>query len=126
MCVYGAVAVDIVPLLTLAHCVVCHGAGLAMWWLQSLETNISHHLTSPRLISLSSSSLLSLFPPFLRVPVLPLSSCPFSSLPLPISPPPREEGIPEMLDVDDMVRVKIPDSRSIMTFLVTIYQHFNS
>ena len=36
-----------------------------------------------------------------------------------------EAGIPEMLDVEDMVTVKIPDSRSIMTFLVTIYQHFN-
>jgi hypothetical protein len=36
-----------------------------------------------------------------------------------------EAGIPEMLDVDDMVAVKIPDSKSIMTFLVTIYQHFN-
>ena len=30
-----------------------------------------------------------------------------------------------MLDVDDMVMVKIPDAKSIMTFLVTIYQHFN-
>ena len=37
----------------------------------------------------------------------------------------REAGIPEMLDVDDMVMVKIPDAKSIMTFLVTIYQHFN-
>lgn len=37
----------------------------------------------------------------------------------------REAGIPEMLDVDDMVAVRIPDPRSIMTFLVTIYQHFN-
>ncbi len=34
-------------------------------------------------------------------------------------------AFPEMLDVEDMVMVKIPDSRSIMTFLVTIYQHFN-
>jgi len=31
-----------------------------------------------------------------------------------------------MLDVDDMVMVKVPDAKSIMTFLVTIYQHFNS
>lgn len=38
----------------------------------------------------------------------------------------RDAGIPEMLDVDDMLLVKIPDSKSIMTFLVTIYQHFNS
>ena len=38
----------------------------------------------------------------------------------------REAGIPEMLDVDDMVNVRIPDAKSIMTFLVTIYQHFNS
>ena len=37
----------------------------------------------------------------------------------------RDAGIPEMLDVDDMVSVKIPDAKSIMTFLVTIYQHFN-
>ena len=37
----------------------------------------------------------------------------------------RDAGIPEMLDVDDMVAVKIPDARSVMTFLVTIYQHFN-
>ena len=38
----------------------------------------------------------------------------------------RDAGIPEKLDVDDMVAVKIPDAKSIMTFLVTIYQHFNS
>lgn len=38
----------------------------------------------------------------------------------------REAGIPEMLDVDDMLAIKIPDAKSIMTFLVTIYQHFNS
>lgn len=38
----------------------------------------------------------------------------------------REAGIPEMLDVDDMLMVKVPDAKSIMTFLVTIYQHFNS
>ena len=31
-----------------------------------------------------------------------------------------------MLDVDDMVMVKVPDAKSIMTFLVTIYQHFNT
>lgn len=38
----------------------------------------------------------------------------------------RDAGIPEMLDVDDMVLVKVPDAKSIMTFLVTIYQHFNN
>ena len=37
-----------------------------------------------------------------------------------------DAGIPQMLDVDDMIAVKIPDAKSIMTFLVTIYQHFNS
>ena len=47
-------------------------------------------------------------------------------LPPPSPPPPRDVGIPEMLDVEDMVTVKIPDAKSIMTFLVTIYQHFNS
>ena len=38
----------------------------------------------------------------------------------------RDAGIPRMLDVDDMIAVRIPDAKSIMTFLVTIYQHFNS
>ncbi len=37
-----------------------------------------------------------------------------------------DAGIPEMLDVDDMVDINVPDAKSIMTFLVTIYQHFNS
>ncbi len=42
-----------------------------------------------------------------------------------LSHPLREADIPEMLDVEDMVMGKIPDSRSIMTFLVTTYQHFS-
>jgi hypothetical protein len=37
----------------------------------------------------------------------------------------KEAGIPEMLDVEDMLAVSVPDSRCIMTFLVTIYRHFN-
>ena len=73
----------------------------------------------------------SYFPVFFVLSPFPVSflpSLPYPSLfLLPVSTPfSREEGIPEMLDVDDMVKVKIPDSRSIMTFLVTIYQHFNS
>ena len=49
-----------------------------------------------------------------------------SSPPALLTPLYRDAGIPRMLDVDDMVAVKIPDAKSIMTFLVTIYQHFNS
>ena len=30
-----------------------------------------------------------------------------------------------MMDVEDMVSVKVADAKSTMTFLVTIYQHFN-
>ena len=48
------------------------------------------------------------------------------SLSLSLSLSLRDAGIPEMLDVDDMVAIKVPDAKSIMTFLVTIYQHFNS
>ena len=48
------------------------------------------------------------------------------SLSLSLSLSHRDEGIPEMLDVDDMLAIKIPDAKSNMTFLVTIYQHFNS
>ena len=37
---------------------------------------------------------------------------------------PREAGIEPFFDVEDMVMVKVPDSKSMMTFLATIYQHF--
>ena len=37
----------------------------------------------------------------------------------------REVGIPAMLDVEDFITISVPDSKSIMTYLVTIYQFFN-
>lgn len=37
----------------------------------------------------------------------------------------KEAGIPEMLDADDFLSVTVPDAQSVMTYLVTVYQHFN-
>ena len=37
---------------------------------------------------------------------------------------PREAGIELFFDVEDVVMVKVPDSKGMMTFLAAIYQHF--
>lgn len=36
----------------------------------------------------------------------------------------REEGVPELLEVEDMVRMESPDPKSVITYLHSIYQVF--
>ena len=36
-----------------------------------------------------------------------------------------EDGVAELLEVEDMMSVKNPEPKSVMTYVSSIYKHFN-